>query len=100
MLTEFYYGTRLVYALSNEIRIEIVRLVSEREYTFGELEAIFPVCSEILLQHIVILTDAKVLKTAEINSLTYYGIHPSSNSIVNNFLINKGKRGGLQAVAG
>jgi len=100
MLTEFYFGTRLVYALSNEIRIEIVRLVSGRKYTFAELEAIFPICSEILLQHMVILTEAKILKTTEVNSLIYYGMHPSSNNIVSNFLINKRRRGGLQVVAG
>jgi predicted transcriptional regulator len=92
MLTDCHYGKKLVSALTNETRIEIVRVLSSGQRFVGELEQLFPVCKEVLMQHLEILVGVNLIKVNTVDSFVFYSIHSSSINIVQNFLINKGPR--------
>lgn len=89
MLTDFHFGKILVSALSDETRIEVVRVLSGGQRYASELEQLFPVCTEVLHRHLEILSEARLISMSILDSRVYYGIHSSSINLVQNFLVNK-----------
>ena len=89
MLIEFHYGRQFVKALSDDIRVEIIRHLSISEQTMDNLELIFPISKDMILQHLSVLSDVKLIKTRIVQSLVFYYINPELNNLIHSFLINK-----------
>ncbi len=88
MAIEFHYGIKLVKALSNDVRMEMIRILSCGDRCLAELEQLFPGPKETLEQHLEILADVKLVEKRTVNYLTFYAIDPSSKNIIRNLVTN------------
>lgn len=79
-------GSRLLKALGNEKRLEILYNLLEKELNVGELEKIVGLSQSALSQHLAILRVENIVKTRRAAQTIYYSIKSDKVIKVLNFI--------------
>lgn len=65
-------GAKLLKALANEKRLEILFLLMNQEFKVGEIEKLVALSQSALSQHLAILREAKIVKCRRVAQAVYY----------------------------
>ncbi|MFV0626709.1 MAG: ArsR/SmtB family transcription factor [Alphaproteobacteria bacterium] len=68
-------GAKLLKALGNDKRLEIVSLLLDGEKSVNELVEVVGVSQSSLSQHLAVLRKEKILKTRRVSQTIYYSIN-------------------------
>ncbi len=79
-------GSRLLKALGNEKRMEILYNLLAKELNVGELEKIVWLSQSALSQHLAILRDENIVKTRRAAQTIYYSIKSDKVIKILNFI--------------
>lgn len=71
-------GARAMVALANERRLEIVRLVSDRELSAGEIGARFDVSQPATSRNLRLLREAGILRERRVGKRRLYRVDPGA----------------------
>lgn len=72
------YGARLLKALANEKRLEIICSLENRELKVGELEKMIGLSQSALSQHLAILRAEGIVSTRRIAQNVFYSVTDSN----------------------
>lgn len=65
-------GAKLLKALGNEKRLEILFLLMNQEMKVSEIESLIDLSQSALSQHLAVLRDAKIVKCRRVAQSVYY----------------------------
>ncbi len=89
MITDFHYGTKLVAALSDEIRVKTVRILSCGPRSGAILEKELDLSSSELNPHLLILIEAELVVSSGNNDEKIFSLKSGADNLITNFLKNK-----------
>lgn len=81
-------ATKLLKALGNEKRLEVVSYLMKQEMKVGALEKLVGLSQSALSQHLAILRECKVVKTRRDAQSVYYSLNSDNTRQVVELLIS------------
>ncbi|MCQ2740969.1 MAG: metalloregulator ArsR/SmtB family transcription factor [Alphaproteobacteria bacterium] len=67
-------ASKILKAIANENRLKVLYLISEREMSVGEIEALLNLSQSALSQHLAVLRSEHIVKTRRVAQTIFYGI--------------------------